>query len=69
MEIFPKPNRDSDSVKNSESDDINIMTSSGTDRSESVQDFQNFVPKFCRVQDFEILLSPDPSLGFLKLGF
>ena len=26
MEIFPKPNRDSDSVKNSESDDIKILT-------------------------------------------
>ena len=43
MEISLKPNRDSDSVKNSESDDINIMTSPGTDRSESVQDFQNMV--------------------------
>ena len=26
MAIFPKPNRDSDSVKNSESDDIKILT-------------------------------------------
>ena len=26
MEIFPKSNRDSDSVKNSESDDIKILT-------------------------------------------
>ena len=26
MHIFPNPNRDSDSVKNSESDDIKILT-------------------------------------------